>query len=102
VTGAYVTNLPSTPAMQRYTTAPSSYVDPVVQQSPTNPWGSSLDGCLGCGMGENMVLQSSNILIGGIIGGGLAYFAPKMMKMKPFTGAIVGAVAAIAVNKLLG
>jgi len=47
----YVTNLPSTPQMARYTAARSSYTDPTVSASPTAWWGSSLGGC-GCGFGQ--------------------------------------------------
>ena len=45
MSGAYVSSLPSSPVMARYTAAPSAYTSPTVQQSPTNPWGSSLSGC---------------------------------------------------------
>jgi hypothetical protein len=48
----YITNLPSTPQMARYTAAPSSYTDPTVAQSVEPWWGSSLGGCGTCGLGQ--------------------------------------------------
>jgi hypothetical protein len=105
---AYVTSLPSTPEMARYTAAPSAYTDPTVQASPTAWWGSSLSGCGGpCGCGgcgglgaeqemdvavreyEKRKAQQGMVKIG--VGAALGYFIYKKSRL---TGALVGAAAA--------
>lgn len=76
--GAYVTDLPSTPQMARYTAAPSNYPDPTVKQSVGPWWGSSLGGCAGCGdLGAAVTMPSGAAagagLIAGVLGGLYSY-----------------------------
>jgi hypothetical protein len=94
MSGAYITELPSTPQMQRYTSTPSNYVDPSVSNSPTNPWGSSLSGCSSCGLGlpgdagPAVDPNAAMIKIGiGALAGAI------VLKRARFTGAIIGALA---------
>lgn len=67
MSGAYISNLPSTPVMQRYTSAPSSVIQPTTAKSPTSPWVSSLSGCSSCGLGADDATGVSPF-IGGVLG----------------------------------
>lgn len=61
--GAYISRLPSTPQMARYTAAPSNYPDPTVAQSIGPWWGSSLGGCRSCGLGQDVPAQPAAAVV---------------------------------------
>jgi len=109
----YVSQLPSTPQMARYTAAPSSYTDPTVQASPPNPWGSSLGGCAGCGdlggypgeaIFDPMLRHKFKMAAGAAVGYGLAATktpVPGLGRIKPLTGVLLGAVMGLGVGLFL-
>ena len=76
--GAYISSLPSTPQMARYTAARSAYTDPTVQASPPAWWGSSLGGCAGCGdLGQTGPVGTGVVMAAGIAGGIAGYSLTK-------------------------
>ena len=89
--GAYITNLPSTPQMARYTAAPSSYTDPTVKQSVEPWWGSSVGGCAGCGglgatnpfMDRRLILAAAGAAVGYLV-------APKAKRGLYVIGGLAG------------